>query len=345
MNARTALLLDPECVAHDMGRGHPERPERLATLIDLAASDVLTPLGLARPATRHAEPAELARIHDERYVAQVEATVGRTVRLDPDTTAGPRSFDAALRAAGTALSAVEAVAAGRARNAFALVRPPGHHAEGDRAMGFCLFNNVAVAARHARVALGLKRVAVVDFDVHHGNGTQHAFWADPGVLFLSTHQFPFYPGTGRPDEIGVGAAEGTTVNLPLRALHGDAAYGAIYGALVPRLLEQYAPELILVSAGFDIMARDPIGGMQVTSQGIRAIARALVDAAERVAGGRIVFLLEGGYDLADLRQGVTACLEELARPPQANLRLPALEPDELGDAARHLAGLRAHWRL
>jgi acetoin utilization deacetylase AcuC-like enzyme len=266
---------------------HPERQERLRALLD-----TFPRFQEARAAT----PEELAACHDAAYVEAVRATSerGRTIRLDPDTVCTPTSYEAALLAAGAAISAVE-------REGFALGRPPGHHALPDRAMGFCLFNNVAVAARFAQRELGLARVAILDWDVHHGNGTQDMFWDDKSVLFVSLHQWPFYPGTGGPGE-----GNETTVNVPLPAGCGDAEYVEALETIALPALEAFAPDLLLVSAGFDAAAGDPIGGMRVTEEGFRELARLAGSACERLA-----LVLEGGYNTATLPGLVGSVLEAL----------------------------------
>ena len=345
MTKPTALALDPECVAHDMGAGHPESPARLSALIQLAASERVQDLGLLRLGPRLATEEDVLRIHRAEYVAAVAETAGARVTLDVDAVTSPRSFEAARRATGAALAVTDAVCGGDARNGFALVRPPGHHAEPYRAMGFCLFNNVAIAATHARAAYGHRRIAVVDFDVHHGNGTQTAFWSDPDTLFVSTHQFPFYPGSGAAVEVGAGAGAGATINIPLGPGHGDGEYAAIYGALIPRILEQFQPDLILVSAGYDLMADDPLGSMRVTADGVGAISAALVAAADRLCAGRIAFLLEGGYDLPSLRAGVLHTLEQLIASPAGDAALPELDLSRLGHARRGLPVWREHFRV
>ena len=248
-----------------------------------------------------------------------------------------------MRAAGCALAATRAVAEGRVQNAFALIRPPGHHAEPDRIMGFCLLNNVALAVRHAQDSLGLERIAVVDFDVHHGNGTQEAFYEDPNVLYISTHQYPYYPGTGAATELGRGHGLGTTLNIPLSPGHNDQQYEAVYGALVPRMLEAFEPELILVSAGFDVMDVDPLGAMRVTAKGIAAIVGHLVEAAGRLCEGRLVLLLEGGYDMAGLQSGVLASLNALCASASELPNPLTLDETRLGDASRHLGIYRNYF--
>jgi acetoin utilization deacetylase AcuC-like enzyme len=288
---------------------------------------------------------DVCRVHDAMYVDRVRATKGATVRLDEDTVASPQSFEAALRASGLLLEAIDSVFDGRAENAFLAVRPPGHHAEPTHAMGFCFFNSVAIAARYAQSVFGVRRIAVVDFDVHHGNGTQSAFWNDPNVLFISSHQAPLYPGTGHITEAGGPDALGMTLNIPLRAGHGDVEYEAIYGSLVSRVLEQHAPELVLVSAGLDLMQGDPLAGMSVTTQGIQNIASALVSSAARTANGRIIFALEGGYDLTNLRNGTQACLNALNSTEQGLLDPSPFNPVLLGDGQRVLGSWRNRWAI
>jgi acetoin utilization deacetylase AcuC-like enzyme len=267
-----------------------------------------------RPATR----AELLAAHTAVHVARVEALSGQSASLDPDTHLSPRSVDAAYLAAGASVVAVEEVLAGRAANAFALVRPPGHHAEPERAMGFCLFNNAAVAAQ-AALTHGARRVLVLDWDVHHGNGTQACFEARRDVLYQSLHQFPFYPGTGAVQEIGTGEGEGFTVNCPLPGGQGDGDYAVAFHELLLPIAEAFAPDLVLVSAGFDPHEDDPLGGMQLTERGFKAMATAARRLAESCCRGKLVLLLEGGYSLSGLARSVHACVESLQG---ANEELP-----------------------
>jgi acetoin utilization deacetylase AcuC-like enzyme len=243
-------------------------------------------------------------------VERVASTAGRTVRFDPDTQAGPDSWAAALRAAGAVTDAALRVLDGRLDRAFCLARPPGHHAESDQAMGFCLFNNVAVAAA-AALARGLERVAIIDFDVHHGNGTQHSFEADPRVLYVSSHAHPFYPGTGSLGETGVGAGRGFTVNLPLPPGMGDAEYARVYREIVEPIGRAFDPELVIVSAGFDAWGGDPLAPMALTAEGYAELAAVCLAIAEGAAGGRAVFALEGGYDLDGLAQSAVALTRAL----------------------------------
>jgi len=267
-----------------------------------AARDVVR-LG-ARPAT----DAELGLVHTPDHVARVAASAGRAhVVFDPDTATSPGSNDAARLAAGALLVLCDAVVAGEVRNGVALVRPPGHHAERERAMGFCLFNNVAIAAAWLRQR-GVGRIAIIDWDLHHGNGTQHAFEADPDVLYVSTHQYPYYPGTGAAAEVGVGVGAGRTLNVPFPAGFGDAEYGHAFREVVAPIVRQFGPDFVLVSAGFDADHRDPLGGMELTPAGFGAMACACVALAEESAGGRLAAVLEGGYDLNAIVEGVDATL-------------------------------------
>ena len=338
---RVALYDDPLFREHDSGHGHPERAQRLDAIRQgLRDADLLPRLTQlpARPATHD----ELRRVHTERHVRTVAGTEGRTVRFDPDTQAGPRSSQAALRAAGAAVDAVQRVLDGTLDRAFCLCRPPGHHAEADRAMGFCLFNNAAVAAAHALEA-GLERVLIVDIDVHHGNGTQHIFEEDPRVLYVSSHQYPFYPGTGALDEMGEGQGRGFTVNLPLPAGLGDGDYARVYRGLVEPIGRAFAPELVLVSAGFDAYADDPLAGMSLTARGYRELIQVCLACADGGAPERargVVVVLEGGYDL----EGLGTCGAEVVRGllgETAEPLPPAARVEPLVEAYRR--ALRPFW--
>jgi acetoin utilization deacetylase AcuC-like enzyme len=304
----TIVITDKRFLDHDPGAGHPESPARLdAVQADLARAPIA---GVTVEAPRFATDAEIEAVHPAAYRAALATLAGRRARLDPDTTTSPGSWDAARLAAGAAVEAVLATLSGRARNAFALVRPPGHHAEPDRAMGFCLLNNAAIAAEAARRA-GAGRVLIVDWDVHHGNGTQDIFAARDDVLYMSVHQYPFYPGTGAADEVGVGAGRGATVNCPLPGGQNDADYGAVFHDLFLPVARAFRPELVIVSAGFDAHARDPLAGMRVSERGFAAMATVLAELANGSCGGKLALMLEGGYDLPALTASVRAALEVL----------------------------------
>jgi acetoin utilization deacetylase AcuC-like enzyme len=247
-------------------------------------------------------------VHEAGYLRRIAATAGRASQLDPDTYTSPESHEIALLAAGAAIDAVERVMGGSHHAAVAMVRPPGHHAERDRAMGFCLYNNVAVAAAHAR-AQGAAKVAIVDYDVHHGNGTQHIFEADPHVLYMSTHQFPYYPGTGAADEVGLHAGRGFTVNLPLEVGAVDEDYQFVFSRVVVPVLLQFEPDLIIVSAGFDAHERDPLGGMRLSTGAFAAMTLELAAVADECCRGRLVSVTEGGYDLPALAASLDAVIE------------------------------------
>ena len=292
------IIASPDFEAHVTPPGHPERMER-AQVFDAAAAR-WRERGATIAEPRAATPAALLRVHDRAHIDAMAATAGRSVMLDADTFTSPESYDTALRAAGAAVLAADH-ALDHGEPALALVRPPGHHAERDRAMGFCLFNNVAVAAAHA-VARGLERVAIVDIDVHHGNGTQAMFYDDPRVLYVSTHQFPFYPGTGAAEEVGTGEGTGFTFNVPLEAGATDADYDLVYREAVAPVLRAFDPGLVLVSAGYDAHERDPLASMRVTEAGFNSVITRLLAAAPQ---GRIAFVTEGGYDL----QALAACLD------------------------------------
>ena len=286
-----------------MGEGHPERPDRYRAVEQALEAEAFQLL--AREAAPRATSELLTRVHPLAYVEAIEraAPARGRVRIDQDTAMSPGTYEAALRAAGGAAYAVDEVMTARAANAFVAMRPPGHHAERATAMGFCFFNSVAVAARHAQAAHGAERVAIVDLDVHHGNGTQHIFWDDKSVLYASTHEMPLFPGTGARSERG---EHDQIVNAPLSAGDGgDVFREAMSAAILPRL-DDFAPDLILVSAGFDAHYRDPLGNLQLTEADYAWATRALMGLADKHCGGRLVSLLEGGYDLQGLSRSAAA---------------------------------------
>lgn len=308
----TGLLLDSIYGQHAPGEGHPERPERLE-----AVSSALDRAGLGKQMEplrpRPATDDELAAVHSREYIALVRSESSRGARMlsTGDTNLGPRSLEVALQAAGGVLNAVDAVFGGRVKNAFCAVRPPGHHATPVRGMGFCLFNNVAVAARYAQKKHGAERVMIVDWDVHHGNGTQDTFYADGSVLFFSTHQYPWYPGTGAADERGEGKGKGRIINCPFDAGAGRAeVYGAFREQLAPAAAA-FKPDLLVISAGFDSREGDPLGRFRLTDSDFADLTRVLMDVAETNCAGRVVSVLEGGYSLSGLAAGVVSHVRTL----------------------------------
>jgi acetoin utilization deacetylase AcuC-like enzyme len=288
----------------------------------------------------------LARVHDPEHLRRMSETAGQALALDPDTYTSPESHEIALLAAGAIVDAVERVMGGSHRAAFALVRPPGHHAERDRAMGFCLYNNVAVAAAHAR-AQGAGKVAVVDYDVHHGNGTQHIFEADPNVLYISTHQYPYYPGTGGAGEIGRGRGEGFTVNAALEVGAVDEDYRQVFDDIVVPVLREFEPDLLLISAGFDAHERDPLAGMRLKTASFGAMTMALRRVAEECCLGRVVAVTEGGYDLqafaASLDAAIDALASPVAEPVWPSSGIPSTRGRTAADACRR--ALAGFWHL
>jgi len=339
------LIHSDRYAEHQTPPGHPERPER-AEVMDVVASR-WRERGAEIVAPRSATPEQLARVHDPDYVRRIADTAGRSRALDPDTYTSPESFEIACLAAGAAIDAVERVMSGAHRAAMALVRPPGHHAERDRAMGFCLFNNVAVAVAHARAG-GARKVAIVDYDVHHGNGTQHIFERDAGVLYISTHQYPYYPGTGAADEIGIEGGRGYTVNVPIAAGAVDEDYQLVFSKVIVPILLQFEPELVIVSAGFDAHERDPLGGMRLSTAAFAAMTAELRRVADECCRGRIVAVTEGGYDLPALRASIEAALEALSSAPDADAPwVPSGVQSTRGQVSAEAVAhaLRGHWNL
>ncbi len=300
----TLLIGHPAGLGHDMGEGHPERPDRLRVVAEVLAADGFA--ALRRLDAPEAEREALLRAHLEPYVDALLAArpaPNQLLRIDADTAIGPGTMEAVLRGAGGAVLAVDEVMARRADNAFVAMRPPGHHAERATAMGFCFFNNAAVAARHARAVHGADRVAILDWDVHHGNGTQEIFWDDPAVLYASTHQMPLFPGTGARGERG---DHDTVVNAPLRAGDGSTAFRSALDDLILPRIAAFRPDLVIVSAGFDAHRRDPLGQIELDEADFAWATRRVLDVAQASAEGRVVSLLEGGYDLQGLSRSVAA---------------------------------------
>lgn len=342
MSRKTSVLIDPRFREHDPGQGHPERPERIAVLQDMLHDWKGRALERIQP--RLADPEEITSAHSSTLFERVRETDGVDhARIDADTATSARSFEVALLAAGGFLQIVDAVADGAADNAFAFVRPPGHHATGSQSMGFCLFNNVAVAAKHLR-ARGFERVAIVDFDLHHGNGTEAIFYDDPSVLYASLHQYPYYPGTGAAKDLGDGAGRGRTVNIPFSAGVGDAGYLLAFDQILCPILRQFEPDFLLVSAGFDCHARDPLGGMRVSERGVVGMAQRLLRVAEERCDGRFAAVLEGGYDLQAIRYSSEAMLDAMTKgpPDSAHADDAPIQTDAL-DPLKQI--LRGHWSV
>jgi acetoin utilization deacetylase AcuC-like enzyme len=306
-----AIIKDDRYLEHNPGDGHPESPNRLRVIHDLIDKEFAN---LPRIAPRLATESELALIHDPFYIQTVANTAGRAhAQLDPDTGLSARSYEIARLAAGGLLQGVDALLNPQSKiqnpkSIFAFVRPPGHHAEPGHAMGFCLFNNVAIAAAYAKEKYGLKRILIVDWDLHHGNGTQRSFYDDRSVLYFSSHQYPYYPGSGNIDQVGTGDGEGFTVNAPFPTGFGDVEYLSVYDRILRPIALEYKPELVLVSAGFDPYFADPLGGMQVTAEGFGALAGMVKDIAGQTCSGKVLLTLEGGYNPQGLRDGVRAVL-------------------------------------
>src|SRR4030043_601751 len=317
---RTGVGKDRRYMEHVMDPGHPESPERLREIYQMIEEEEMRsrPPGKVnpRPSTRE----ELEMVHSPAYIDLIASTAGKPyVRLDPDTSTCAKSYETALLAAGGLLELIKVVMQEKLNNGFALVRPPGHHAERTKAMGFCLFNNVAIGAQYALKNFSLQRILIVDWDVHHGNGTQNSFYEDPQVLYFSAHRYGFfYPGTGGATGGGKGKGEGFTVNVPLSTGVSDTEYGNIFEKFFKHIALEYQPQLILVSAGFDTHRDDPLGGMEVTENGFARMTQILMEIAESTAQGKLVITLEGGYDISGQSRSVKAVLKELAQASTLN---------------------------
>ena len=326
---RTAVYKHPLFLAHDTGRTHLESADRLRGLYrELERTDVAAQLVF--PSFVPADLSSITLNHSPNLVRKVAATAAHVAAfLDADTRTSSDSFDAALMAAGAVIDGISRLEREEVDNGFCLVRPPGHHAEHNRAMGFCLFNNIAVAAQWAIRHLGLRRIMIVDWDLHHGNGTQKSFYRSEKVLYCSCHQYPLYPGTGSLVESGEGRGQGYTVNTPLISGHGDEEFARIFNEIYVPLARAYRPQLFLVSCGFDLMVGDPIGSQRVTAAGIAYITRVLVELAEELCRGKVLFTLEGGYHLDNMYNGVFAVLSELRGTPLAPDHPVWLQPEVL----------------
>lgn len=309
--AKIGVMQDPVFLLHNPGIWHPESPQRLVAVEEGIKSVVPDGFPIsARPAASE----ELCLVHTRKYVDMIlNLKVTANIQLDPDTALSPRSQEAALRAVGGVMESVDLVMAGDIKKAFCAVRPPGHHAESDRAMGFCIFNNIALGAAYALTHHHIKRLAIVDWDLHHGNGTQRAFYTSDRVLFISLHQYPYYPGSGAAEEQGEGPGLGYTVNIPMAVGSSDDEYRAAFGEIVLPALQNYEPELLMISCGFDAHYADPLGGMNLTSAFYGEMTAMLVNAANEYCKGRIISVLEGGYDFNAIRESTAAHIKELIR--------------------------------
>jgi acetoin utilization deacetylase AcuC-like enzyme len=311
MSKKTGVVKDTRYLQHSAGFSHPESPERLTAIYEMLDNPLMH-WKFTHIEPRVATHKEIETIHSPSYVEFIASTAGQScVYLDPDTATSPETYEIAKLAVGGVCNAIDEVMEGKVDNAFAFVRPPGHHAEKDAAKGFCVFNNIAIGAMHAISKYNLKRILIIDWDLHHGNGTQHSFYNDPRVLYFSTHQYPYYPGTGALQEIGRGPGEGYTINVPLSEGAGDADFVKIFRKILQPVALEFKPELILLSAGFDTYFQDPLGGMRVKPEGFANLARILLNIAGACCQGRFVAVLEGGYHISGLTRSVKAVLEEM----------------------------------
>lgn len=337
------LIASERFADHQTPPGHPESPARAQVMDDVAGEWRAAGNSVTLP--REVTHDDLALVHDAAYLRQLAALAGRSAALDADTFTSPESIGIARLAAGAAVGAVELAMSERGTRALVLARPPGHHAERDRAMGFCFYNSISVAAAVARKA-GAARVAIVDYDVHHGNGTQHIFEHDPAVLYVSVHQYPFYPGTGAAMEVGIGKGAGFTVNLPMEMGATDDDYRVVLEKVVIPVLMQFKPELLLVSAGFDAHERDPLGNMRVTTAGFGAMTADLCRVADECCDGRLVALLEGGYDLDALRACAMCVTDVLSGRPAPAWPTSGLKSSRGETSVKQtMAAQSAYWKL
>lgn len=312
---KTGIVRDNIYIEHDMGPYHPESPQRLTSIYAMLDTPEMKGRFQEIP-SRVATKEEICWVHNESYYDLIEDTSGSRQQLDPDTSTSPMSFNAAVKAAGGTINALDAVYRGEVNNAFAFVRPPGHHSEANRSMGFCIFNNIAIAAQYALKKLHCKKVAIVDWDLHHGNGTQNSFFGMESVFYCSTHRSPFFPGSGDFNETGWGAGEGKTLNIPLSPGYGDGDYFQIYEQCIKPVLMEFSPDILLVSVGYDIHYNDPLGGMLVTPKGFDGIMHILMEAAEACCDGKLLAVLEGGYNIEGQTESIKANLSLMLKGPE-----------------------------
>lgn len=349
---KTAILKNDLFLEHIPDFNHVESPDRLRIIYEQLEQQPLKDFFLF-PDFEPASQESLAYNHTREHILRIAGTAGKTFSsLDPDTQASPLSYDAACLAAGAVTGGMEMIVNGEADNGFALVRPPGHHAEAGHAMGFCLFNNVAVGAHYGLQKLGMERIAIIDWDLHHGNGTQNSFYTSNQVLYFSTHAYPYYPGSGGLMEVGAGAGEGFTVNVPLAGGQDDRAFAAIFREIIVPITREYQPDFIIISAGFDTYFGDPLGTMAVTEQGFASMAKQMVELAEEICKGRLLVALEGGYNLRGLRDGVQAVLGELSGAPGCPGKVDDKTLQSIIDSDREVAVIeqvrniaKSYWNL
>lgn len=325
--AKTGIVYHPLYLEHKTG-SHPECPDRLREVISLLEKmEVLNKLVNIKP--RPAQKEEIQLIHLPFYIDEVEKYIKQQGRghLDGDTVFSEKSYDAAVFAVGGVLQAIDEIMSEKIKNAFCLVRPPGHHAEKERAQGFCIFNNIAITAKYAQKYHNLKKVLIVDWDLHHGNGTQNAFYEDDSILFFSTHQYPHYPGTGGAKEIGRGKGDGYTINVPLIAGCGDKTYKMIFEEILVPIARQFGPDIILVSAGFDAHHKDPLGGENLSCSGYAKLAEIVKSLADELCEGKLLFTLEGGYNLKALSYSILAVFKVIA-DLDVSINEPFIVPEE-----------------
>jgi len=312
--SKTIILKDERCIDHITTPGHPESPQRLKSIYGMLQDDDIKDC-FEEVAPRSATKGEIGWNHSSEYIDGIEKTAGRPfTSLDGDTNTSAGSWDASLLAVGAVLDGIDMIMEGKADNGFALVRPPGHHAESSRAMGFCIFNNIAIGANYLLKKHGLKKVFIIDWDIHHGNGTQNAFYNRFDVFYFSTHQYPYYPGTGAADEKGVGEGLGYTLNVPLSGGQGDDDYLNIFKEILGPAIKKFSPDFILVSAGYDTYFRDPLGTMKVTEKGFYRLTEFLKKAASAECNGRLFLALEGGYHIEGITESVKQTIFSLSSP-------------------------------
>lgn len=341
---KTGIVFDKRFALHQMGEEHIESPLRIIALYELLQTRLKS--GFTRVEPRPATPEEIQMVHLPEYVSFLQETAGRQdyYQFDPDTIAGPHTYEAACLAAGAGLTAADLILAGKLDNALALVRPPGHHAESHRPMGFCFFNNIAITAEYLRQKKSIKRLLIVDWDLHHGNGTQKAFYSTPDILYISLHQSPLFPGTGSAAEVGEKEGLGYNLNLPLRAGKTDEDYLCLFQKVIKPVAASYKPEFVLVSAGFDVMRWDPLGQMELSAEGCGNISQVLTEIVAEYADGRLIVFLEGGYNLKELKAGVEEVSLRLNGSKRLELTDLPFPPDLAEEISPYLKIFRSFWK-